>query len=92
MSIGVFGCRWFGVNTFWEGLLAAWCLGKGRLALWDGQSSETDTLLRVEDGSFPDKGLDATGTTIHLVESNLADDLVAVVPENGSMAVSSDRG
>lgn len=68
-------------NTFWKGLLSAWCLRKGLLALWDGQASETDTLLRVENGSFPDKGLDATGTTIHLVEGNLADDLVAVVPE-----------
>lgn len=80
-----------GVNTFWKGLLAAWGLRKGRLALWDGQASETDTLLGVEDGSFPDKGLDTTGTTIHLVKGNLADDLVAVVPENGSMAVVSSR-
>lgn len=80
-----------GVNTFWERLLATWCLRKGLLALWDGQASETDTLLGVENGSFPDKGLDATGTAIHLVEGNLADDLVAVVPKNGSMAVGSDR-
>jgi len=29
---------------------------------------------------LPDKGLDATGTTIDLVEGDLADDLVAVLP------------
>jgi hypothetical protein len=73
-------------ETFWKGLLATWCLGKGLLALWDGQSTETDTLLGVENGSLPNKGLDTTGTTVDLVEGNLADDLVAMVPENRSMA------
>ena len=29
---------------------------------------------------LPDEGLDATGTTVDLVEGDLADDLVAVLP------------
>jgi hypothetical protein len=29
---------------------------------------------------LPDKGLDATGTTVDLVEGDLANDLVAVLP------------
>jgi hypothetical protein len=50
-----------------------------------GLAAETDTLLRVEDGTLPDERLDATGTTVDLVESNLADDLAAVLP--GMMSV-----
>jgi hypothetical protein len=45
-----------------------------------GLATEADTLLRVEDGSLPDERLDATGTTVDLVESDLTDDLVAVLP------------
>ena len=29
---------------------------------------------------LPDKGLDATSTTVDLIKSDLADDLVAVLP------------
>jgi hypothetical protein len=50
-----------------------------------GLAAETDTLLRVEDGSLPDERLDATGTTVDLVESDLADDLVTMLP--GIMSV-----
>lgn len=44
-------------KTLWKWLLSAWCLWKLLLALWDGQSAETDTLLGIEDGSLPDEGL-----------------------------------
>lgn len=44
-------------KTLWKWLLSAWCLWKLLLALWDGQSAETDTLLRIENGSLPDEGL-----------------------------------
>jgi hypothetical protein len=44
-----------------------------------GLAAESDTLLRVENGTLPDERLDATGTTVDLVEGNLADDLVAVL-------------
>lgn len=42
-------------------------------------ATEADTLLRVEDGSLPDEGLDAAGTAVDLVEGDLANDLVAVL-------------
>lgn len=41
-------------------------------------SSESDTLLGVQDGTFPDKGLDATGTTVDLVKSDLSENLASV--------------
>ena len=66
--------------TLREGLLATGSLGKKLLALGDGLATETDTLLSVEDGSLPDKGLDTTGTAIDLVESDLVDDLGTVLP------------
>lgn len=45
-----------------------------------GLATEADTLLRVQDRSFPDEGLYATGTTVGLVKSDLTNDLVAMVP------------
>lgn len=53
-------------ETFWEWLLSSWGLWKLVLALWDGQSAETDSLLGVENRSLPDEGADASGTTIDL--------------------------
>lgn len=44
-------------------------------------ATEADTLLGVEDGTLPDERLDATGTAVDLVKSDLADDLVAVLSE-----------
>jgi hypothetical protein len=68
-------------ETFWERLLAAGGLGEELLAFGDGLAAETDTLLRVEDGSLPDERLDATSTTVDLVESDLTDNSVAVLPK-----------
>jgi hypothetical protein len=68
------------IITFWKRLLSTWGLWKKLLALWDGLSSETDTLLGIENGTFPDEGLDSSGTTVDLVKSDLADDSGAVVP------------
>lgn len=62
-----------------ERLAAAGSLGEDLLALGDGLAAETDTLLRVEDGALPDEGLDATGTTVDLVEGDLANDLGTVL-------------
>ncbi len=45
-------------ETFWEWLVSTWGLWKKLLALRDGQSSEADTLLGVENGSFPNEGCD----------------------------------
>ena len=66
--------------TLRKGLLATGSLGEKLLALGDGLAAEADTLLGVEDGALPDEGLDATGTTVDLVESDLVDDLGAVLP------------
>ena len=40
-----------------EGLGSTWGGGKLSLALGDGESSESDTLVGVEDGTFPDEAL-----------------------------------
>lgn len=64
-----------GQLTFGERLVATGSLGKEFLALRDGLATEADTLLGVEDGTLPDKRLDATGTTVDLVEGDLVDDL-----------------
>lgn len=37
-------------------------------------------LITTSRAYLPDEGLDATGTTVDLVEGDLADDLVAVLP------------
>jgi len=66
-------------ETFREGLVAAGGLGEDLLALGDGLAAEADTLLGVEDGALPDKGLDATGTTVDLVEGDLANNLGTVL-------------
>lgn len=46
-----------------------------------GLSTETDTLLRVKDGSLPDERLDTTGSSVDLVKGDLSDDLGSVLPE-----------
>ena len=46
----------------------------------DSLATEANTLLGVENGTFPDEGLDTTSTTVDLVESDLANDFAAVLP------------
>lgn len=55
------------IHTFRQRLLSSGSFRKHLLALWDGLSSEADTLLRIENGSLPDERLDATRTTVDLV-------------------------
>lgn len=73
------------VLTFGQGLLAARGLGKKLLALRNGLATEADTLLRVENGTLPDEGLNATGTTVDLVKGDLVDDLRAMLPINQAL-------
>ena len=73
--------------TFWKRLLSTWCLWKKLLALWDSLSSETDTLLRVEDGTLPNKGLNTTSTTVDLVKSDLADNGSSMLPKRLSVKI-----
>ena len=54
-------------KTFWKGFLSTRSLREDFLAFWNGLPPESDTLLRVKDGSFPNKGLDASGTTVDLI-------------------------
>jgi hypothetical protein len=54
-------------KTFWKGFLSTGSLGEDFLAFWNGFPPESDTFLRVQDGSFPDKGLDASSTTVDLI-------------------------
>ena len=65
--------------TFRQRLLAAGSLGEDLLAFRNGLATETDTLLGVENGAFPDEGLDSTGTAVDLVEGDLVDDLGSVL-------------
>jgi hypothetical protein len=67
-------------ETLRKRLLATGSLGEKLLALGDGLATESDTLLRVEDGTLPNEGLDATGTTVDLVKSDLVDDLGTMLP------------
>lgn len=70
-------------RTFGQRLLATGGLGKNLLALGDGLATEADALLRVKDRALPDKGLDAPGTTVDLVEGDLVDDLGAMLSAGG---------
>jgi hypothetical protein len=66
--------------TFGQWLLAATrSLGKKFLAFRDGFSSESNTLLGVQNRALPYKTLHSSSTTIYLVEGNLVDDLGAVL-------------
>ena len=67
-------------HTCRKRLLAAGGRGENLLALGDGLAAEADTLLGVEDRAFPHEGLDATGATVDLVESDLVDDLGTMLP------------
>lgn len=66
-------------HTFRQRFVATGSLGEELLAFWNSLSTETDTLLGVENGTFPDEGLDATGTTVDLVQGDLVDNLRAVL-------------
>lgn len=68
------------VLTFGKRLLAARSLGEKLLAFRNGLAAEADTLLGVENGTLPDKGLDTASTAVDLVEGDLVDDLGAVLP------------
>jgi hypothetical protein len=61
--------------TFGQRLLSTGGFGEKLLAFWDRLSSESDTLLGIEDGPLPDERLDSTRTTVDLVEGDLSDNL-----------------
>jgi hypothetical protein len=65
--------------TLGKRLLAAGGRGEDLLALRDGLAAEADSLLGIEDGALPHKGLDAAGTAIYLVEGDLVHNLGAVL-------------
>jgi hypothetical protein len=67
------------IYTFWQGLISTWSLRKKLLTFWDCLSSEPDALLRVQNGTLPDKRFDTSCTAIYLIKGYLADDLGAVV-------------
>jgi hypothetical protein len=51
---------------------------KHLLAVRDGQTTETDTFLSIENGTFPDKTLNTTHTTIGLVKSDFTKNLGSI--------------
>lgn len=53
-------------------------LGEFLLAVLDGAAVEADTLVGVEDGAFPDHGLEAAHAAKGVFDLDLANDLVAV--------------
>lgn len=46
-------------ETLWEGLRASRSSGELSLALGDGEATESDTLVGVQDGTFPDEALES---------------------------------
>lgn len=66
-------------ETLGKGLLATGGLGEEFLALGDGLAAEADTLLAVEDRTFPNERLDAARTAVNLVESHLTHNRVTVL-------------
>ena len=66
-------------KTLGERLLSAGGVGKLLLEVGDGQTSESDALLGVEDGTLPDETLDTSHTTVSLVEDDLANDGVTLL-------------
>lgn len=62
-------------HTFGKRLVTTGSLGKKLLALGNGLAPEADTLLRIKDGTLPDERLDASGTTVDLVQGDLVDNL-----------------
>lgn len=77
--------------TFGERLLATRGLREQLLAFRDGLATESDTFVGVENGALPDKRLDATGTTIDLVKSDLVDDLGAMLTVSGCVSMACAR-
>lgn len=65
-------------ETFGKGFFTALGLGELLLEIRDGSTSESDTLIRVKDGTLPNEGLDTTHTTVNLVEKDLTDNSVTV--------------
>lgn len=78
--------------TLGKRLLATRGLGEKLLALGDGLAAESNALLGVEDGALPNETLDATGTTVDLVEGDLVDDLGAMLPAIGRQYACQGRG
>jgi hypothetical protein len=66
-------------ETLRKGFLTTGALGELLLEIRNSLTTEADTLLRVEDGTLPDKGLDTTLTTVDLVKEDLTNDGVAVL-------------
>mmetsp|Transcript_12423 Transcript_12423/g.20598 ORF Transcript_12423/g.20598 Transcript_12423/m.20598 type:complete len:259 (+) Transcript_12423:629-1405(+) len=52
---------------------------KDGLTLWNSEATETNTFLSIEVGSLPKHALDSTSTTDALVDSDLTDDVTAVI-------------
>lgn len=65
-------------ETFGKGLIATGALRELLLKIGDSLSTETNTLFRVEDRTFPDESLDTTLATIDLVEEDFTNDGVAM--------------
>jgi hypothetical protein len=61
-----------------EGLTTLLSTRKDLLTIGDGQTTETDTFLSIENGTFPDKTLNTTHTTIGLVNSDFTENLGSI--------------
>lgn len=62
-------------ESFRQGLGTTRSSGELLLALGDGQATESDTLVGVENGTLPDKALDTSHTTVSHVDGDIAEDL-----------------
>lgn len=69
--------------AFWEHLGAAWCRRELILALEQGEASVPDAFVRVQDRGLGDHALDASHTTVRLVDGDFSEDLGAVLGSEG---------
>lgn len=66
-------------KTFRKGFITTGALGELFLKIRNGLTTETNTLFRIKDGTFPNKSLDTTLTTVNLVKEDLTDNSVTVL-------------
>ena len=58
-------------------------LGKQLLAFWDGVSTESDSLISIQHGSFRDQSLHSSHASVQLIHGDLSDLLVSILLPEG---------
>lgn len=67
-------------ETLWQGLLTTWGGWEFGLALGDGQASESDTLVGIEDGTLPNQTLQPESIHLPEIDGRLRPTLIPRIP------------